>query len=149
MIVVLDICRIQTGMAQQNKGRNPSRSVGNMRMSNEFVNGRQTLPPVSSVRTEPSFGNGLLVSSMAVPPQKQPTSSARKPPTSELKAKSGNSPEYGARKEELERLLREKERIIKEKDKELRERSGIIKSKEQDITSLNVSLSRSNREPNI
>ena len=111
-------------MSQYHKGRN-----------------RQTLPPVMTGRGEPSFADGLLVSSMTVPPQKQSSGSVRKPSIiSEIKPKSGGgSPDYGARKEEFERQLREKERIIKEKDKELKEKNAAIKSKDQEISSLNVS----------
>lgn len=115
-------------MSQYHKGRN-----------------RQTLPPVSTSRSEPSFADGLLVSSMTVPPQRQANGAIRKLSIiHDLKPKSGGgSPEYGARKEELERQLKEKERIIKEKDKELRERIATIKFKDQEISNLSVSMSES------
>lgn len=110
-------------MSQYSKGRGVSR----------------TLPPVLTGKTEPSFADGLLVSSMTVPPQKQSSSSVKRATAvNDIKNNSG-SQEDGARREELERQLKEKERIVKEKDRELREKNTVIKTKEQEIANLCVS----------
>ena len=128
-------------MAQSHtKSKQAPRSLVH-RASNDFTNGRHPLPPVQISKTD-YIAEGMIVSSMAVPPQKVVTTSARKSSiVTEIKPKSGESPDSvnGKSLEEWERLLREKDRIIKEKDKEIKEKNGTIKSKGQEISNLAVS----------
>lgn len=50
--------------------RTGGRPLGYLRQSNEFPNGRMPLPPVSVRKSSDGFNEGMIVSSMAVPPQK-------------------------------------------------------------------------------
>lgn len=130
-------------MSHQAKNRNTSRSIGHIRTGNEHSNGRAQLPPVHTTKAEHNIAEGMIVSSMTVPPQKPPVGSARKVSVvPEVKLRSNNSPESTNKKavEEVERLLKEKDKIIKEKEKENKDKTLIVKNKDQEISSLTVSL---------
>ncbi|XP_067937490.1 uncharacterized protein [Watersipora subatra] len=112
-----------------------SRSSGNARTSSEYTNGRLPLPPVQTSKAD-HIAEGMIVSSMAVPPQKAFATSARRlSNVSENKLKSGASPETlnGRTADEWERLLREKDKAIKDKDREIREKNAAMKSKAQEM----------------
>lgn len=129
-------------MAQSHtKSKSVPRSLTHPRASNDYTNGRQALPPVQASKTD-YIAEGMIVSSMAVPPQKTSNGSARKPSiVGDIKPKSGGFSDSanGKGSEDWERLLKDKDRIIKEKEKEIKDKNIIIKSKSQEISSLNVS----------
>lgn len=137
-------------MAQSHpKAKSLQRSIGNPRASTDYTNGRLLLPPVQANKTD-YIAEGMIVSSMAVPPQKAAAGSAKKPSlATEAKPKSGDSPESTNRKstEEWERLLREKDRTIREKEREVKDKSALVQQKDQQVTRLTVSDPQSGDVP--
>lgn len=128
-------------MSQYVKARNSTRPIGNPSRSNDPY---ARLPPVQAVKPEYSIAEGMIVSSMAVPPQKLANcASTRKSSINDGKPRSGDHQEAAHRRaiEEWERSVKEKERLIREKDKQLRDKTSAIKNRDQEISSLNVSES--------
>lgn len=85
------------------------------------------------------FPDGMIVSQMALPPQKAANGALKKStPPSEPRVKSTSNGK-NSDTDELEALVKEKEKLIKEKDKDIKERTNLIRSKDQEIKLLLVS----------
>lgn len=88
------------------------------------------------------FTDGMIVSQMAVPPQKAVNGALKKstpPSESRVKSTSTNGHARNNDPDEAKHIVKEKNKIIKEKESEMKEKMRLLHSKDQEIKSLLVS----------
>lgn len=96
---------------------------------------RNSSRPLGQLPT-PTIADGIIVSTMAVPPQKPPSGSLKKPEIKVAEKDSFSKPSIVG--DGLEKQLKSKERQIKEKDKEIRDHLATIKSVNRQLSKSQV-----------